>query len=163
MSAGHIAGFTCQAFWGYLGDSRGRVFILLLSLFMGLLSSIIYAFASTFWVALFAQVLDGVFSGSHVLVKSRIGEVSDIEWRAWGYSMYGVTHSVAGFVGPALIPILYVQTDNAYPFATACLAGSAVYIIAFFFTRQVVEGSSRNYEGEHIDVEKSKEEAVQMG
>jgi hypothetical protein len=131
---------------------------------MGLVSSIIFAFSNTIWLALFAQILRGVFGATSTLSKGRLGEVSNIELRAWGYSMYGVAYSLSHICGPPLAGFLYSSNDNinVYPFMTVCLSASCVYIAALGFTSKVVEGSSGIHDDKPIklvDEEKCKDDA----
>lgn len=70
-------------FWGFLADTRGRRFVLLISLFLGSLISFLCSLVGQSWLFILLRFLNGaVIGGSSAIIYAYAGEFHDNYYRA---------------------------------------------------------------------------------
>lgn len=79
--------FITNALWGSLSDKYGPKRILVFSLAFGVVATTTLGLAESFWLALAARALAGIFGANSTIAKGRLGAISEAQTRAWGYSV----------------------------------------------------------------------------
>ena len=88
--------------WGALSDRYGRRPILLFGLLGSLITSAWFGFASSYTEALAARFMCGILNGNVSIAKVYVGEVSNAQTQATGFSMLSLTWGLGILCAPVL-------------------------------------------------------------
>lgn len=75
VSAFALAEAFTAMFWGHLSDKYGRKPIILIALGGTALSSLLFGFAKTYWLALLARVVGGLLNGNIAVMQTMVAEI----------------------------------------------------------------------------------------
>jgi MFS family permease len=93
VSAFAVAEACTAMAWGTISDRYGRKPIVLSGLAGTALSSLIFGFATNFWVALAARIVGGLLNGNVAVMQTMVAEMcKKPEWeRKWDHSIWHAT------------------------------------------------------------------------
>jgi DHA1 family tetracycline resistance protein-like MFS transporter len=142
LSIYSITQFLCSPFWGALSDRIGRRPVILIGLFGGGLSYLLFAFSSTLTLLFVARALAGVFGGNISTAHAYIADVTKPEERSKGMGLIGAAFGLGFIFGPLLgagLGVLGVRIGSAPPFGMSFSAlGAAVLCFANFSLASLV-------------------------
>jgi len=151
MASFSLAQFFASPILGYLSDRYGRKPILIVSKFGTMLAYIILAYAQSYWMFLFARLLDGFTGGNIAVARAYIADITDEKNRSKGMAIIGISFGLGFIVGPALGGFLY-QGDHGQlitAFVAAALSFIAALITYFYLeesnTRKPVPAATEKY------------------
>ncbi|KAM4057236.1 major facilitator superfamily protein [Hirsutella rhossiliensis] len=136
-----LAQMCCLLFWGRLADRVGRKPVLVYSLVGMAAGPALFGMASSIWQMLLFRCLAGVFSGSGLVVRTMIGDLSTPETQALAFSWFGFAGNVGIFTGPIIggllaepahnMPALFGDVDFFvdYPYALPGFAIGAIVAV----------------------------------
>lgn len=75
VSAFAMAEATTAVIWGTLSDRIGRKPVILMGLTGTIISSLVFGFATNYWVALLARFLGGLLNGNVAVLQTMVAEV----------------------------------------------------------------------------------------
>jgi MFS family permease len=105
VSAFAVAEACTAMTWGTISDRYGRKPIVLTGLAGTALSSLIFGFATNFWVALAARVVGGLLNGNVAVMQTMVAEMcKKPEWERKWTNPYGHATQVAYFTQPGRTP-----------------------------------------------------------
>jgi sugar phosphate permease len=113
-SSVYFASFLSSYFWGFISDKYGRRPGLLAGLIGGLTCTTLFGFSQTFMWAVAARFSSGLLNGNTGIAKSMLAEITDKTNQARAFSLFGLTWSVGGIVGPLIGGLLSNPADQ-YP------------------------------------------------
>lgn len=94
--------FFAAPFWGRLSDRIGRRPVLLISLVGSLLANVVWIFAGSFAILLFARLLAGVTTGNVAVANAAVADITTPENRSRGMAAVGMAFGLGFILGPAL-------------------------------------------------------------
>jgi DHA1 family tetracycline resistance protein-like MFS transporter len=98
-SFGNIFG---EIWWGRASDRYGRKRVLMLTIGAAALSYVVFAFASTLWLALSIRIVTGFFSGTLGVCQSYVADVTRPEERPKSMGYFGAALNLGFVIGPAI-------------------------------------------------------------
>jgi len=102
-SAFTFAEFLSSVFWGRLSDRIGRKPVLLAGLLGTALSVLIFGFAPSLGVALFARFLGGLLNGNMGVLTTTVNELVRVkEHEARAYAVMPTAWGLGSIIGPAI-------------------------------------------------------------
>ncbi|KAK1759441.1 major facilitator superfamily domain-containing protein [Echria macrotheca] len=102
-SAFTLAEFSTSLFWGRLSDKIGRKPVLLMGLGGTGLSVLLFGFAQTLPVALFARALGGFLNGNMAVLQTTVAELVTVkQHQAHAYAVMPMVWCVGSIVGPMI-------------------------------------------------------------
>lgn len=141
MAIYSLTQFLFSPFWGSVSDRIGRRPVILICLAGGLLSYLMFAFASSLSLLFVARALAGVFGGNISTTHAYIADVTTKENRSKGMGLLGAAFGLGFIFGPlmgGLLSIVGEHLGSAPPFgksfssvgaAALCLGN---FIFAYF-------------------------------
>lgn len=150
-------------FWGRLADRIGRKPVLIYSLIGTAVGPVLFGMSRTLWQMILFRCMAGVFSGSSLVLRTMVSELSTPETQARAFSWFAFAGNVGIFLGPILGGALadpVHQYPNAfknltffadYPFAlpgfvTGCICASSALLTTLFLketlTKKISEDES---------------------
>ncbi|OAP58534.1 hypothetical protein AYL99_07624 [Fonsecaea erecta] len=135
---------ACTAMvWGHISDRYGRKPIVLLGLAGVALSSLIFGFAKSYWVALLARVVGGLLNGNVAVMQTMVAEmVKRPEHEPTAYAVQPFVWSLGSIAGAALggftaqparfYPHLFSPDGifGEYPYLLPNLVAVAIIVVA---------------------------------
>ena len=109
MAAFSFAQFIAAPFLGHLSDKFGRKPVLIFSKAGTMLAYCILAYAQTYWVFLFARLLDGFTGGNIAVARAYVCDVTLHKDRAKGMAIIGIAFGLGFIVGPAISGFFYTE------------------------------------------------------
>jgi len=95
VSAFAVAEACTAMTWGTISDRYGRKPIVLIGLAGTALSSLVFGFATNFWVALAARVVGGLLNGNVAVMQTMVAEMcKKPEWERKWTNPYGMQHGL---------------------------------------------------------------------
>jgi len=114
-SSVYLANFFSSYIWGRISDRYGRRPGLLAGLIGGtILSTLLFGFSKSFYWAVTTRFLSGLLNGNTGIAKTMLGEITDKTNQARAFSLFGLTWSIGGIVGPLIGGLLSKPTEQ-YP------------------------------------------------
>ncbi|KAJ2550302.1 hypothetical protein EV175_004124 [Coemansia sp. RSA 1933] len=101
-------------FWGRLSDRIGRRPVLFVGLVGNFVSYFIFGLSKSFWVALAARSVNGLFAGNVVVIKSVLAEISDETNRARIMAFLPLMWN-AGSIAGAAVGGIFADPAHQYP------------------------------------------------
>lgn len=142
MSIYSVMQFLFSPVWGSLSDRIGRRPVILIGLFGGGLSYLLFAFSSTLSLLFVARALAGVFGGNISTAHAYIADVTKPDERSKGMGLIGAAFGLGFIFGPLLgagLGILGQRLGSAPPLGMSFSAlGAAVLCFANFALASVV-------------------------
>lgn len=103
VSAFAVAEASTAMVWGTISDRYGRKPIVLIGLAGTALSSLLFGFATNFWVALGARVVGGLLNGNVAVMQTMVAEMcTKPEYEPRAYAMPPFMWSLGSIVGAAM-------------------------------------------------------------
>ena len=134
LSIYSITQFLFSPIWGALSDRIGRRPVILIGLFGGGLSYLLFAFSSTLPLLFLARALAGVFGGNISTAHAYIADVTKPEERSKGMGLIGAAFGLGFIFGPLLgagLGVLGARIGSAPPFGMSFSAlGAAALCFA---------------------------------
>ncbi|PWZ01190.1 MFS general substrate transporter [Testicularia cyperi] len=94
---------TCTIlYWGSLSDRIGRKPVLLMGLTGVTISALMFGLSRVFLMAIIARALCGVLNANVAVVKSMMGEMTDVTNQAVAFAYLPMTWTIGCFIGPLL-------------------------------------------------------------
>jgi DHA1 family tetracycline resistance protein-like MFS transporter len=152
LSIYSIAQFLFSPIWGSLSDRIGRRPVILIGLFGGGLSYLLFAFSSSLILLFAARFLAGVFGGNISTAHAYIADVTSPEDRSKGMGLIGAAFGLGFIFGPLLgagLGIVGAHLGSAPPFGMSFSAlGAAILcfanlILASFVLEESLPPSAR--------------------
>lgn len=100
--------------WGRLADRIGRKPVLLYSLAGTVVGPALFGLSTSLWQMFLFRCLAGVFSGSSLVIRTMIAEISTQETQARAFSWFAFFGNLGIFLGPILGGILASPAEQ-YP------------------------------------------------
>ncbi|KAJ1766725.1 hypothetical protein LPJ74_005731, partial [Coemansia sp. RSA 1843] len=125
-------------YWGILSDRIGRRPVLLFGLLGDLLTFVLFGVSKSFTWALVVRCLNGLFTGSAVVIKPVAAEISDDTNRTRMMAMLQLMWHLGSMLGGAIGGVFVDPVKNypwlfgnsvlfrEYPYLLPCLVGSAI-------------------------------------
>jgi multidrug resistance protein len=148
--------FLFSPFWGGLSDRIGRRPVMLISLFGGGLSYLLFAFANQLWILFVARALAGAFGGNISTAHAYIADVTPTHERSKGMGLIGAAFGLGFIFGPllgGLLGVLGQKLGNEPPLGLsfsalgACALCLANWLFAFFVLRESLPENLRGTKG----------------
>lgn len=136
IASNALSALICAPIWGKLSDKYGRKPILLISQIGTGLSFLILGLSNSYYVILFARILDGAFGGQIPVIRAYVTDITTPQTRASYMGKFMVGYTVGMIAGPALGGFLGVINWRFPPFLTSSLA-----IISIILTVKVITES----------------------
>lgn len=134
MSIYSVMQFLFSPFWGSLSDRIGRRPVILIGLFGGGLSYLLFAFSASLPLLFVARALAGVFGGNISTAHAYIADVTKPEERSKGMGMIGAAFGLGFIFGPLMgagLGLLGQKLGSAPPLGMSFSAlGAAVLCFA---------------------------------
>ncbi|KAL2135975.1 hypothetical protein VTI74DRAFT_6024 [Chaetomium olivicolor] len=112
-SAFTFAEFSTSVFWGRLSDKIGRKPVLLMGMAGTGLSVLIFGFAPSLQVALFARALGGFLNGNIGVLQTTVGELVTVkEHQPRAYAVMPLVWCIGSIVGPMIGGALATPVKN---------------------------------------------------
>ncbi|KAJ1889209.1 hypothetical protein LPJ81_006175, partial [Coemansia sp. IMI 209127] len=124
--------------WGIVSDRIGRRPVLLFGLLGDLLTFALFGISKSFGWAVVVRCLNGFFTGSIVVIRPIVAEISDDTNRARMMSMIQLMLTLGSMLGGAVGGLLVDPVNNypwlfgnsvlfrEYPYLLPCLVGSSI-------------------------------------
>ncbi|KAI5465393.1 major facilitator superfamily domain-containing protein [Mariannaea sp. PMI_226] len=100
--------------WGRLADRIGRKPVLLYSLAGTAIGPALFGMSTSLWQMFLFRCLAGVFSGSSLIIRTMIAEISTTQTQARAFSWFAFFGNMGIFVGPILGGVLASPAEQ-YP------------------------------------------------
>src|SRR5947209_8646174 len=94
--------FVFAPIWGRLSDRVGRRPIILMSIFGGFISFLIFSSASALWVLFASRMFQGVFGANISATQAYVADVTTKENRSKGMGLIGAAFGLGFIFGPAI-------------------------------------------------------------
>lgn len=120
-------------FWARLADRIGRKPVLLISLVGMAIGPGLFCLSTTIWEMILYRCLAGIFSGSSLIIRTMIAELSTRETQAQAYSWFSVSSNLGIFFGLIIGGVL-ANPKEQYPrwFADSVFFDTYPYALAGF-------------------------------
>ncbi|KAJ2540459.1 hypothetical protein EV175_006230 [Coemansia sp. RSA 1933] len=155
LTSYHFIRTVTIMYWGILSDRIGRRPVLLLGLLGDLLTFALFGVSKSFTWAIVVRCLNGLFTGSAVVIKPVAAEISDSTNRPRMMAMLQMMWHLGSMLGGAIGGVLADPVKNypwlfgnsvlfrEYPYLLPCLAGSAIsmfgLVVGFFQLEETLE------------------------
>eukprot|EP00026_Physarum_polycephalum_P004924 Phypoly_transcript_04950.p1 GENE.Phypoly_transcript_04950~~Phypoly_transcript_04950.p1 ORF type:complete len:513 (+),score=52.93 Phypoly_transcript_04950:61-1599(+) len=134
-----LAQFISSFIIGHWSDIYGRKLLMMAGLFSGFVGTLVFAFATNFWVAFISRLAQGLTNGNVAVAKAC---VSDLTVKAAGtdrtlaFAYFGATFSLGRVVSSAAGGLFYGVYLFGYenPYLLPCIIGSLANLICFIIT-----------------------------
>ncbi|KAH7329467.1 major facilitator superfamily domain-containing protein [Stachybotrys elegans] len=147
-------------FWGRLSDRVGRRPVLLVSLTGMALGSALFGTAQSLWQMILFRCLAGVFSGSSLIIRTMIAELSTPETQARAFSWFAFSSNLGIFLGPLIggaladpatqYPGLFKHLPffQEYPYALPCFVTSIISVSGALVTGMFLEETLHSHDAD---------------
>ncbi|KAJ2661455.1 hypothetical protein IWW48_002438 [Coemansia sp. RSA 1200] len=148
LTSYHFLRILTVMYWGILSDRIGRRPVVLFGLLGDLLTFALFGISKSFTWAVVVRCLNGLFTGSSVVVKPMAAEISDDTNRARVMAMLPLMWHLGTMIGGAIGGLLVDPVENypwlfgnsalfrEYPYLLPCLVGSSIslfgLVLGFF-------------------------------
>jgi MFS family permease len=146
--------------WGRLADRVGRKPILMTSLVGMTISPVLFGLSRSLWQMILFRCLAGIFSGSSLIIRTMIAEISTKDTQATAYGWFAFAGNIGIFIGPLIGGVLADPAEQypkvfggiyffeTYPYALAgavpgVIAASAAILCAFFLTETLGQNDKK--------------------
>ncbi|KIK98033.1 hypothetical protein PAXRUDRAFT_824358 [Paxillus rubicundulus Ve08.2h10] len=152
--------FVAQALtvlqWSRMSDRVGRKPVLLLGTLGLCISMLCFGLSRTFWGLILSRCVTGALNGNVGVMKSMLGELTDVTNRAQGFAFFPVIWSIGVVVGPVIGGSLSRPQDHFprlfagnfwgdYPYFLPCLVVAMLTTLTFmmvlFFLNETIPGT----------------------
>ena len=148
MASFSFAQFFSAPILGHLSDKYGRKPVLVLSKLGTVVAYIVLAFSKSYWMFLFARLLDGFTGGNIAVARAYIADVTTEKNRSKGMAIIGMSFGFGFIIGPALGGILHNDVNGQF---VTCLVAAALSLLAMVLTMLLLEESKAKTEAsQHI-------------
>ncbi|KAH8176470.1 major facilitator superfamily protein [Sarocladium implicatum] len=100
--------------WGRLADRIGRKPVLIASLAGLSVAPVLFCLSTSLWEMILFRCIAGIFSGSGLLVRTIIAEISTKDNQALAYGWFAFVQNIGLFIGPLIGGVLADPADQ-YP------------------------------------------------
>ncbi|MFX1281219.1 MAG: MFS transporter, partial [Promethearchaeota archaeon] len=145
ISSNALSALICAPVWGKLSDRYGRKPILLISQIGTGFSFLILGLSNSYFIILFARVLDGIFGGQIPVIRAYVTDITTPQTRASYMGKFMVGYTVGMIAGPSIGGILGVINWRFPPFLTSSLS-----ILSIILTVKVIVESMPKERREEI-------------
>ncbi|KAI8877030.1 MFS general substrate transporter [Backusella circina FSU 941] len=151
-SSFYIAQFCTIMIWGRVSDLIGRRPVLLIGLLGNSITSCLFGLSKSYWWALGIRALCGIMNSNVGVIRTMLGEISDMTNKGEAFSTYSICWSTGLVLGPALggyfvfpakqLPWLFGQNqfliDHPYflPCFISSLASFTGFILGYFYLKE---------------------------
>lgn len=122
--AGYASGFliglfmlgqviSCKA-WSLLSDRYGRKIGVVLGISGSALATLLFGLSSNIWICSFWRFIHGLFTGSSLISKTVIADVTDKTNEAKGFMLISLTWGIGLLFGPAIGGFLYDPAHSSF-------------------------------------------------
>lgn len=127
--------FIAAPLWGALSDRVGRRPVLLVTVAGVTLSYVLWFFAGSFALLVFARVLGGLMAGNLSVATAAVADLTDESNRAKGMGMIGAAFGVGFILGPSLGGVLSLaRVDELLPWLPGVNPFSGAALGAFLLS-----------------------------
>ena len=107
--------FVFATVWGGLSDRIGRRVTLLVTLVGTALSYVLWVFAGSFLVLIFARILGGIMAGNISTASAAVADTTSAKDRAKGMGIVGMAIGLGFILGPAVggLTLGWIQLEDA--------------------------------------------------
>ncbi|MFW9784878.1 MAG: MFS transporter, partial [Candidatus Heimdallarchaeota archaeon] len=145
MASNALSALITVPIWGKLSDKYGRKPILIISQIGTGISFVILGLSNTFFIILFARILDGIFGGQIPVIRAYITDITTPQTRASYMGRFMVGYTVGMIAGPAIGGILGAFNWRFPPFLTSLLS-----VVSIILTIKVIAESMPKKRREEI-------------
>lgn len=129
--------FATAPLWGALSDRIGRKRVIVLTIALVAVFEVLTAFASSLLMLFAARLLLGLCAGGIATASALIADVTDLEARAKGMAVVGISFGLGFTIGPAIGAGLgFLVADgpgplaDGFPFLVASAIGAFNFLLA---------------------------------
>lgn len=145
MASNALSALITVPIWGKLSDKYGRKPILIISQIGTGISFVILGLSNSYFIILFARILDGTFGGQIPVIRAYITDITTPQTRASYMGRFMVGYTVGMIAGPAIGGILGAFNWRFPPFLTSLLS-----VVSIILTIKVIAESMPKKRREEI-------------
>ncbi|RGP79275.1 hypothetical protein FLONG3_2616 [Fusarium longipes] len=147
--------------WSRLADRIGRRPVLLITMFGTAVGPVLFGMSKTIWQMILFRCMAGVFSGSGLVIRTMISELSTPKTQAKAFSWFAFGGNVGIFLGPIVggaladpahqFPKTFggIQFFLDYPYALQGIVVGAIsstgFITSFFLLKETLHEPKHSY------------------
>jgi len=94
--------FLSSYFWGILSDKIGRRPSLLAGVSFSMITTFVFGFSRTFWMAVVLRGLNGLLNGNVLIVRTYLADITDSSNQAGAFALLGLSFGLGTAIGPML-------------------------------------------------------------
>jgi MFS transporter, DHA1 family, tetracycline resistance protein len=144
LSSYSMAQFVAGPILGSLSDKYGRRPVLLISKFGTVIAYLILALTRTYYLILFARLVDGFTGGNITIARAYIRDITTLRNRSRGMALIGIAYALGFIVGPVIGGIFFgIRASLFLP----AMVGASMCFVSFLLTLFFLKES----ESEHVD------------
>jgi MFS family permease len=135
-----MAQFLTSSFWGHCSDKYGRRNIIILGLVSNTTATLCFGLAQSYWLALLARLVSGLFNANLSVCKSILADVTNYTNRPLAFAFMEMAWGLGIISGPLLGGLLSdpsshnewfanIQFFKKYKYFLPCLCASVIGIM----------------------------------